>query len=63
MKTDCLKKNLSNTMYQFSEIQGSKEMLEKYKWYSLASGIRDEVLTLKLMKEIIKEGTYHHYIR
>lgn len=57
------KKDISNTMYQFTSIENTKEMLNKYKWFSLASGVKDENLTLELMKEIIKEGTYHYKIQ
>lgn len=61
MSIELAKKNLSNTMYQFTVIQSREEMLERYKWYSLASAIKNEELTLKLMKEILKEGCHHCY--
>ena len=61
MSIELAKKNLSNTMYQFSGIQTREEMLGKYKWYSFASAIKNEELTLKLMKEILREGCYHYY--
>lgn len=47
---------LAKTMYQFIEINRAEEMIENYKWFSIASGIKDEEETLKLMKEIVKEN-------
>lgn len=62
-KREQLKIDLSNTMHQFILIKSSREMLDNYKWFSLASAIHDEELTLELMKEIIKENMHLHYIR
>lgn len=59
---DSAKALISNTMWQFNETSSTKKMLEQYKWFSLASGVKDEDLTLDLMKEIIKENTYLHKI-
>lgn len=33
--------------------------IENYKWYSLAGGIHDEELTMKLLKQIRKENLHH----
>ena len=44
-------------------IKSPQQMLDNYEWYSLASGIKDDELTKKLMIEIIDEKTYLNYIR
>ncbi len=54
---------LSNLMYSMTLVQSTQKMLEKYQWYSLASGIKDDELTRKLMIEIIDERTYLNYTR
>lgn len=50
------KVDLAKTMWQFSSLKSFDEMIINYKWYSLASGIKDEERTLRLMKEIKREG-------
>lgn len=62
-KREQFKIDLSNTMCQFNSLMSSDEMLKKYQWFSIASAIHDEALTLELMKEIIKESMHLHYIK
>lgn len=47
---------LAKTMYQFIGIKPVEGMIKNYKWFSIASGIKSEEETLKLMKEIVKEN-------
>lgn len=54
---------LSNLMNSMTLIKSPQQMLDNYEWYSLASGIKDDELTKKLMIEIIDEKTYLNYIR
>lgn len=49
---------ISNMMNEFSSVMNTKKMLERYKWFSLASSVKDDELTLELMKEAIKENTW-----
>lgn len=48
--------DLAVTMYQFIGMKSVEEMIKNYKWFSIASGIKNEEETLKLMKEIVKEN-------
>ncbi len=52
------KEELALLMYSLDMTRTYEEMLNNYEWFSLACGIRDEEKTLKLMKEILKEGLY-----
>jgi hypothetical protein len=54
------KQILGKMVYEFENVMSKKTMIEKYKWFSLASGIKDDGKTLKLLKEIIKEGNYRY---
>lgn len=54
---------LSNLMNSMTLIKSPQQMLDNYEWYSLASGVKDDELTKKLMIEIIDEKTYLNYIR
>lgn len=49
------KNTLEKMIREFSLVDSEKRMIEKYQWFSLASGIRDEDLTLKLMLQIFAE--------
>lgn len=53
-------KILGKMIYEFENVMSKKEMLEKYKWFSIASGIKDENETLILMKKLIKENEYRY---
>ena len=49
-------KHLKRKMIQeSSKVDSPKSMLEKYKWFSLASSVKNDELTLELMKEIFQE--------
>lgn len=50
------KESLAIMMYQFENIKTIDEMIKNYKWFSIASGIKDSEKTLKLMKKIRREG-------
>lgn len=50
------KEDLAITMYQFENIKTIDEMIKNYKWFSIASGIKNSEKTLKLMKEIKREN-------
>lgn len=49
------KETLEKMIHEFSLVESRSNMLEKYQWFSLASGIKDDQLTLELMREIFKE--------
>lgn len=49
------KETLKKMIYEFSLLESKSSMLENYQWFSLASGIKDDQLTLELMREIFKE--------
>lgn len=49
------KEILSKMIEEFSLLESQHSMLEDYQWFSLASGIKDDQLTLELMREIFKE--------
>ena len=53
-------KILSKMICEFENVISKKEMLEKYKWFSLASGIKNEDETLRLLKKLIKENNYRY---
>lgn len=54
---------LSKMMHEFQMIQSEKKMVEKYEWYSLASGIHDDALVLAIMKDLIRTGERHDICR
>ena len=56
-------KIINNMINEFYLVMTKEEMLEKYKWFSIASGIKDDKLTLVLMKRAFKENTWHHRIK
>jgi hypothetical protein len=58
IKRETAKVLISNMMNEFSLVMSTKKMLESYKWFSLASSVKDDELTLELMKEAIKEDTW-----
>lgn len=49
------KETLKKMIHEFSLVESKSSMLEGYQWFSLASGIKDEQLTLELMQEIFNE--------
>ena len=49
------KNTLEKMIREFGLVESEKRMIEKYQWFALASGIRDEDLTLKLMLQIFAE--------
>ena len=51
---------ISKMIYEFINVMSREEMIQKYKWFSLASGIHDAELTLKLLKQAFKENTYQY---
>ncbi|MGG7057574.1 hypothetical protein ACQPUZ_04680 [Clostridium tertium] len=55
-------KIISSMIHEFINVMSREEMIKKYKWFSLASGIHDDELTLKLIKQTFKENTYQHRI-
>lgn len=58
MTRETAKVLISNMMNEFSSVMNTKKMLERYKWFSLASSVKDDELTLELMKEAIEEDTW-----
>ena len=57
------KKILGKMIYEFENVMSKKEMLEKYKWFSMASGINNDDETLRLMKKLIKENEYRYNLK
>lgn len=53
-------KILGKMIYEFENVMSKKEMLEKYKWFSMASGIKNDNEVLKIMKKLIKENEYRY---
>lgn len=49
------KEILAKMIDEFSLLESRHSMLEDYRWFSLASGIKDDQLTLELMLEIFNE--------
>lgn len=45
----------------FSLVQTKEQMLDNYKWFSLASSIDDEELTLKLLREVVGKEVCQRY--
>lgn len=56
-------KILGKMIYEFENVMSKKEMLEKYKWFSMASGINNDDETLRLMKKLIKENEYRYNLK
>lgn len=46
---------------EFSLVQTKEQMLDNYKWFSLASSIDDEELTLKLLREVVGKEVCQRY--
>lgn len=46
---------------EFSLVQTKEQMLDNYKWFSLASSIDDEELTLKLLREVVGKEICQRY--
>lgn len=46
---------------EFSLVQTKDQMLDNYKWFSLASSIDDEELTLKLLREVVGKEVCQRY--
>lgn len=49
------KETLIKMIHEFSLVESRSSMLESYQWFSLASGIKNDSLTLELMQEIFSE--------
>lgn len=47
---------LSKMVKAYRCADSNKQVLNKYKWYSLASGIRNDELTRELLKEILQDA-------
>lgn len=56
-------KILGKMIYEFENVMSKKEMLEKYKWFSVASGIKNDNEVLKIMKKLIKENEYRYNLK
>lgn len=52
-KREQQKNILVKMVKEFDNIMSRKKMLEKFEWFSLASGIKNDTLTLELLKEIL----------
>lgn len=55
MKREKAKHLIGKMIQESSKVDSPKSMLEKYKWFSLASSVKNDELTLELMKEIFQE--------
>lgn len=53
-------KVLGKMIYELENVMSKDGMLSKYKWFSLASGIKNDNETLRLMKKLIKENEYRY---
>lgn len=55
-------KTISNIINEFHLVMTREEMIEKYKWFSLASGIKKDEYVLGLIKQAFKENTWQFRI-
>lgn len=53
-------KIIGKMIYELENVTSKDEMLSKYKWFSLASGIKNDNEVLKIMKKLIKENEYRY---
>ena len=44
---------LRGLIHEFKYVETKEQALENYKWYSLASGIKDDEKVLKIMQDIL----------
>ena len=44
---------LKGLIHEFKYVETKEQALENYKWYSLASGIKDDEKVLKIMQDIL----------
>lgn len=47
---------LKGLINEFKYVETKEQALENYKWYSLASGIKDDEEVLKIMQEILVQN-------
>lgn len=63
MKRQKAKIIIENMVREFDTTMTHQNMLDSYKWFNLASGIEDELLTLELIKEVYEENSPKSILR